>query len=166
MAIDALADWRGMPHCTVSIRGWGMQRAFGLVFALALAFTGAYATITTTYRALSWDTFDGTVTRCDDVTLKSPTCFASFTEDGRVHEVEVVTSGSATPPVGEPVTLWVSPDRDPGDVAGRLPLLLGPVLLTLGLAVGSAVIFWPWLSRSLRRSKLLWGIHVSDGTGQ
>ena len=155
-----------MPHCAVAIRGWGLRRALGLVFALALVLAGAYGTVTTTYRAVTWDTFHGAVTRCDDVDLKAPTCFASFSEDGRVHEVRLATSGSTTPPVGDPVTLWVSPDGDSGDVAGWLPLLLGPVLLVLALAAGSIVICWPSVSRSLHQSKLLWGIHASDGADE
>lgn len=137
------------------------RRVFAGAGALVFVPMGVFATATTSYQAVAWDSFSGTVTHCRDLDVRSPDCVAAIAEKGRTEEV---TIASLDGPVrmGEERQLWVAPDRRHATEAGWVKLVLGPLALVVGLISG-AVAFFP---RTLRRSRLLWGIHAEERPGR
>jgi hypothetical protein len=150
-----------VPDCAVANRAGPIvritRRVVAGVVALVLVPLGMFSAATTSYRAVAWDSFTGTVTHCRDLDLRSPDCVAAITEKGRTEEVAIGSMGSPVR-LGEERDLWVAPDRRHAIEAGWMTLALGPLFLVVGLISG-AVAFFP---RTLRRSRLLWGVHAEE----
>jgi hypothetical protein len=141
-------DWAGRLLKTVTFTKVAL-----IVLALAFALIGAYGSVLNVYRAASWDTFHGTLSRCDDLDLRTPTCFASFIDGDQSREVQLESGWIGTPRIGERVTIWVSDDRESASVGGWRAIVNAGVPLVIGLAIGGFALF----GTALRRSRWLWG---------
>ena len=119
----------------------------GVAVFLAALFLGlgAYQTVSAGYRAIAWDHATATVTRCDDIDLRSPTCLGTVRQSGAAKaEIPFASGWLGTPRIGEKLGVVVAPDRSKIDFDGwrlvgdaGLPLAAGLVILGVGV--------WPWL---------------------
>jgi hypothetical protein len=142
-----------------------LQRGFAkvalIVVALVFTLVGLYGVVMNVHRAASWDTFRGTLSRCEDLDLRTPTCFASFIDRDETREVQLGSGWIGTPHIGERITILVSDDRKSADVGGWRAWVNAGVPLVIGLAIGGFTLF----GGALRRSRLLWNPQASERSG-
>lgn len=122
---------------------WFSRGVAAILAALFLGL-GGYQTVSAAYRAAAWDHTTATVTRCDDLDLRTPTCFGTVGQPGADAEIQFASGWPGTPRIGERIGVVVAPDQSKIDFNGwRLvgdsvwPLAAGLVIFGVGV--------WPWL---------------------